>query len=216
MLYPSFEKLLGKRVVLASTSPRRREMFDRMRMPYEIVGSGFAEDLDKSQYATAEAYSAATCREKAAAVLRQCLSDGRGAPSVVVSADTIVVCDGKIYEKPEDRADARRMISEIAGRSIDVVTAVSVAYRVSPAAEEASYEWLNFAEHTAMDMIEMDDATIDAYIARGEASDYSCALAYQGGAFILVSAVRGCYYNLVGFPAARFYRELTNVIDRVC
>ncbi len=217
-MFPTFTLLSGKRVVLASTSPRRRELFDRMAIEYDIVGSGFAEDLPHADYATPAAYSAATCLEKARSVLRATLEDSsKPAPSLIVSADTIVECNGRIYEKPADRADAGRMLRELSGQVLDVVTAVSLAFRVrvSPKPCEDDYEWLCFDDYTAMDMEILDEATIEAYLAAGQGMDHSAALSYQGAAFLMVRAVRGCFYNLIGFPAARFYRELTAIAPRI-
>lgn len=202
--YPGFANLSGKRVVLASTSPRRRELFDRMGFNYEIVPSNFAEDLAHSAYADATAYCMATCKGKSDAVL-EALKNDLVAPSVIVSADTIVECNGSIYEKPSDRQDAGRMLRELSGNVIRVITAVFIRYRNA----NGQYETISFDEVTEMSMADLDATLIEAYLEQGQGMDHSAALSYQGAAFLLVSSINGCFYNLIGFPAPRFYKEMT-------
>lgn len=217
MVYPAIKKLGTKRVILASTSPRRKELFDRLGINYEVIPSGFAEDLEKSSYSSPAAYSAATCKQKAEQVLMKTTTmDPVNSPSLIVSADTIVVCNGIVYEKPLDRKDAKRMLMEISGKVIQVVTAVTVIYRTSHEDGKVDeYKTIEFDETTEMSMVEMNEELIESYLELGQGMDHSGALSYQGGAFILVARVNGCFYNLIGFPATRFYQILSSIQDLI-
>lgn len=164
--------------------------------------------------------------KKAQIVKELALSDATTPPpSLIVSADTIVVCKGLIYEKPADRADAFRMLKELSGKTIEAITgtdcydlptltypAVTIMYRKidEPSGE---YGQVIFDECTLMVMEELTDDLINAYLDAGQGMDHSGALAYQSSGFLLVKSVSGCFYNLIGFPAARFYQEMVRIQD---
>lgn len=208
--WPVFECLKGKRVILASGSPRRVEMFRNMGLDFEVRPSDFSEDLEKSDFPDAIAYCQETCRRKGELVLQSMLADESSGPkpALVVSADTIVVSPrGEICEKPVDKADAFRMLSSVAGETILVVTAVTMLV----ARPDGSYAEASFKETTEMFMAPYDHAMIEAYLATGQGTDHSGGLAYQGSAFLMVDGINGCFYNLVGFPAPKFQAEFAKV-----
>lgn len=214
-MYPAFRHLQGKRVILASTSPRRIDLFTRMGLDFQVVPSNFEEDYDKARFPNQETYCAATCLRKGEIVLQNTRNDSTP-PSLIVSSDTIVVgSDGEIYEKPIDRQDAVRMLSNLSGTTIKVITAATIIYRTGT----DTFQTTSFTEITEMHMESYDLATIDAviegYIAKGEGLSYSGALSYQGSAFMLVKGITGCFYNLIGFPAPRFYQEITTIINKI-
>lgn len=208
LAWPAFECLRGKRVVLASSSPRRVEMFYRMGLDFEVIPSAFSEDLDKSSFPDATAYCQETCRRKGEMVLQSLLDSEPSSPrpTLVVSADTIVVSpQGEICEKPADKDDAVRMLSSMAGGTILVVTAVTMFL----ARPDGSYTEISFKDTTEMYMNQYDERAIEAYLATGEGMGHSGALAYQGAAFLMVNGINGCFYNLVGFPAPKFQIEFS-------
>ncbi|PJF18685.1 Maf protein [Paramicrosporidium saccamoebae] len=201
-MYPAFQVLSGKRVILGSTSSSRISIFTQLGLDYELLSSNFEEDYDKAAFKTPLAYCAATCAKKAEIVLEM----SSGTASLIVCADTIISCNGVIYEKPMDRADAVRILSELGGNTIEVITAVSFYYRTA-----AGYQHCAFEDVTLMHMLPYDDKMIAAYLDTGEGMSYSGALSYQGAGFLLVKGINGCFYNLRGFPAPRFYQEYAKI-----
>ena len=178
-------------LVLASASPRRRELLTQAGFAFEVRPANIAEDLlageDPVSYVTRLA------REKAEHIYRQ-LAPHSGAGLVVLGADTTVTLDEHILGKPEDAADARRMLQLLAGRDHQVATGIAV---VSAAGRQATAEvtrvW--FDPLTEQDMV--------SYIASGEPMDKAGAYAIQGRAACWIPRIAGCYFNVVGLPIAR-------------
>lgn len=176
------------------------------------MASNFEEDYDKSRFASPTEYCNATCLKKGELVLERTRHDPIP-PSLLVSSDTIVVCDGIIYEKPIDRDDARRMLREISGKTIEVITAVCVYYLPpSHVATNQEYITVNYTDVTEMYMVDYGDDMIEAYLESGQADDHSGSLSYQGAAFLMVRGIKGCFYSLIGFPAARFHEEVAKLL----
>jgi len=138
------------------------------------------------------AYVTRLAREKAEAVFRELSADG-STGLVVLGADTTVTMDNHILGKPEDAADAARMLRMLSGRSHHVVTGVAVV--TANGAEVA-------AEVTAVRFLSLTDAEIAAYVATGEPMDKAGAYGIQGRAARWIPRVEGCYFNVVGLPLA--------------
>ena len=138
------------------------------------------------------AYVTRLAREKAEAVFRELSIDGSDS-LVVLGADTTVTLDNHILGKPEDAADAARMLRMLSGRSHHVITGVAVV--AARGAEVA-------AEVTAVRFLTLTDAEIAAYVATGEPMDKAGAYAIQGVAARWIPRVEGCYFNVVGLPLA--------------
>lgn len=137
-------------------------------------------------------------RAKAEAVARVEAAPGE----VVVAADTIVTFDGVILGKPQDDADARRMLHALSGRTHQVATGVCIARGGAQGVE-------SFVEVTDVTFFELTDTEIDAYVASGEPLDKAGAYGIQGiGGRLLVRGISGDYYNVVGLPIARLVRHL--------
>jgi septum formation protein len=115
-----------------------------------------------------------------------------------------------IYEKPVNRQDAFRMLSELRGNTIQVISAVSIFYRTTSGMRERCFE-----DITEMHMHEYDDEMINAYLDTDGGVGFSGSLAYQGAAFLMVKGISGCFYNLIGFPAPRFYQEFTKISHQI-
>ncbi|PJF18669.1 hypothetical protein PSACC_01510 [Paramicrosporidium saccamoebae] len=199
--YPAFHVLQGKRVILASASPRRG-------LSFEVVPSNFEEDYDKANYDSPTAYCSATCLKKAQIVLEKTIDTE---PSLIISSDTIVVCEGAIYEKPMDRNDAVQILSAISGKTVDVITAVTMFYLQ----KDGTYKEVSFDESTEMYMDQYGQDMIDAYLDTGEGMGFSGAFSYQGAAFLMIKGITGCFYNAIGFPVSRFYREFLKISNQV-
>ena len=178
-------------LVLASASPRRRELLTQAGFAFEVRPANIAEDLlageDPVSYVTRLA------REKAEHIYRQ-LAPHSGAGLVVLGADTTVTLDEHILGKPEDAADARRMLQLLAGRAHQVATGIAVVSAAgSQATAEVTRVW--FDPLTEQDMV--------SYIASGEPMDKAGAYAIQGRAACWIPRIAGCYFNVVGLPIAR-------------
>ena len=178
------------RLILASASPRRRELLERLGLPFEVRPSGIEEPLAAGVPASTLATTLA--RAKAADIADRLRAAGEAA--LVLGADTLVVFDGQPLGKPTSRGDARAMLRALRGRSHEVVTAV-VVRDADPAGRE-----LTEAVVSQVLMRDYTDDEIAAYVATGEPDDKAGAYAVQGRGRRLVSRVDGCYTNVVGLP----------------
>lgn len=136
----------------------------------------------------------------------------------VIGADTVVSIDGHILGKPEDEADARRMLETLSGRTHQVYTGVSLVIRRPKSGTDhgtSERETVSFHEKTDVVFCEMTDEEIDAYITTGDPMDKAGAYGVQSYAAPFVSAIYGDYYNVMGLPASRLYHELKRRIDYV-
>jgi septum formation protein len=179
-------------LVLASASPRRRELLTQAGFSFEVRPAHIPEDPREGEDPIA--YVTRLAREKAETVYREL--NANGSPDgalIVLGADTTVTLDNHILGKPEDAADAARMLRMLSGRSHNVITGVAVV--TARGAEVA-------AEVTAVRFLTLTDAEIAAYVATGEPMDKAGAYAIQGLAARWIPRVEGCYFNVVGLPLA--------------
>ena len=176
-----------KMLILASASPRRRELLAQAGFTFEVRPAHVNEDVGPDEDPIA--YVTRLAREKAQAVF-----DALGnADAVVLGADTTVTLDNHILGKPEDAADAARMLRLLSGRTHRVITGVAVV--TATRAEVA-------AEVTGVRFLTLDDEEIAAYVASGEPMDKAGAYGIQGRAARWIPRVEGCYFNVVGLPLA--------------
>lgn len=178
-------------LVLASASPRRQELLRAAGIPFEVAPAHIAEEpLPREE---AKDCAERLAREKAQAVLRQ-RPDG-----IILGADTVVVVDRQILNKPLDSADAGRMLRLLSGRDHRVITGVALANRG---------ECLVASEITTVTMSEISEQEIADYIATGEPMDKAGAYAIQGMAARWIPRIEGDYSNVVGLPVSLVYRLL--------
>ncbi|KAJ2552834.1 hypothetical protein EV175_003165 [Coemansia sp. RSA 1933] len=197
------------RIVLASGSPRRRELLDRLNIKYEVIPSGFAEDLDKSQFPSAKEYVLETASQKTEEVYRRIKKEQPSSLLMVIGADTVVVSsDGVIFEKPNSAQDAAAVLkNNLSGKTNNVLTGVCLYVDGADGSpDKLTIE--KTVESTQVSFSELDDALIDAYVSTGEPMDKAGSYAYQSLACFFVKEIQGDYYNVVGFPCARFYQML--------
>jgi septum formation protein len=170
-------------IVLASASPRREELLRQVGCEFAIIASEVEEDNDRGlpPVELAVAHALAKARDVAA----------KAPDDTVVGADTIVVLDGRVYGKPRDIADARRMLAELAGREHEVITGVAVV--------KGSRSWTDYAV-TAVRFRAFGAEEIERYLAGGEPLGKAGAYAIQGAGALLVEGITGCYANVVGLP----------------
>lgn len=172
-------------LILASASPRRKELLGLFRIPFEIRVADIDETMDPQKAPFDEV--ARVSRLKAAATPRK---DG----DVVVAADTIVVCEGRVLGKPRSEAEAAAILRLLSGRDHQVMTGVTVIRdgRVQ-----------TFTEVTDIHFRELSDREIDRYVATGEPMDKAGAYGIQGGAALFCTRMVGDYYNVMGLPVCR-------------
>ena len=175
-------------LVLASASPRRRELLARDGFAFDIVAADVDERMDPG-----ESSVAATCRlaiKKASAV-----RDRSGGDSAILAADTTVVLGGRIFGKPTDEADAVEMVSQLAGRSHMVVT----GWVVLPAGADPLLATMGYTKSWVR-LRELSRADVRDYVAAGESLDKAGAYAVQGVGTRLIAGVLGSVDNVIGLP----------------
>jgi septum formation protein len=185
---PLLSEASQRDLILASRSPRRFDLLTGMGFEFEVVPAdeGAENELDQSDpYALPETAARRKCREVAA----------KHPGSIVVAADTAVILDGEILNKPEDDDEARRFLSRLSGRTHTVVTGVAVQRRSDGVDLAAS-------ESTRVTFRVLSDDEIADYVATGEGRDKAGSYAVQGLGACLIRSIDGCYYNVVGLPVA--------------
>ncbi|KAK6539295.1 hypothetical protein TWF694_009528 [Orbilia ellipsospora] len=210
---PCLNVLRGKRVILASASPRRKELLSQIGLKdIDVVPSDFAEDLDKSRY-TAIEYVMETAQEKCVSVYKQEI-DSDDEPALVISADTII-CSymGAIVEKPLNYPDHLAMLKGLRDdEPHKVITAVCV---MSPTPDGRSPGYL-METHVEETVVKFDknvtDELIESYVRTGEGADKAGGYGIQGLGTILVESINGSFDNVVGLPLRGTLKAIEAVI----
>ena len=171
--------------ILASASPRRKELLSLFHIPFEIRIADIDETMDpqKAPYDEVGRVS----RMKALAI-------GGQADDTVIAADTIVVCEGKVLGKPHDEEEAVSMLRLLSGRDHQVMTGVTVV---------RGERTETFTEVTDLHFRELTEKEIAAYVASGEPMDKAGSYGIQGGAALFCTRMVGDYYNVMGLPVCR-------------
>ena len=176
-------------LVLASASPRRRELLTQAGYKFQIHPAHIPEDPHPNEDPIA--YVTRLAQQKAQEVFNHLAESAANPGLQVLGADTTVTLDNQILGKPENEADAARMLRILSGRTHRVITGVAL---VTPARTEVA------AEVTAVQFLTLSEKGIAAYIATGEPSDKAGAYAIQGHAARWIPRIQGCYFNVVGLP----------------
>ncbi|MGH7543957.1 MAG: Maf family protein [Gemmatimonadota bacterium] len=187
---------VAPQIVLASGSPRRRDVLARLGLRFQ-VDPPRREEGAWSEAEEPNAYAARIAGAKAAEVAE------RRPDGLVIAADTIVVLDGDVLGKPGDAAEARAMLARLSGREHAVHTAVAV---VAPGGARATGTEVTRVRFLALQMEE-----IDAYVATGEPLDKAGAYGIQEYGATFVEGVSGCYFNVMGLPVVRLLALLDEV-----
>ena len=198
-------------IILASQSPRRKELLEQIGLEFEICPAKGEEIITKT---IPEEVVMELSKQKAEEVAAMVSSFGQQhkditTPSdiLVIGADTVVAYDGKILGKPVDEADAKRMLMMLSGNTHSVFTGVTLVLidKTGRAGELVFYEKTDVKMHT------MTEKEIDRYIATGEPMDKAGSYGIQGKCAIYVEKIDGDYNNVVGLPITRIYQELKNI-----
>jgi septum formation protein len=178
-------------LVLASASPRRRELLAQAGFCFRVEAADIPEEPQPGEDPIA--YVTRLAREKAEVVQARL----RDPNARVLGADTTVVIDGRILGKPESADDAASMLRRLSGRTHQVMTGVAIV-----TGEGAKAQTLVAAEITAVQFHSLSQREIDDYVATGEPMDKAGAYAIQGRAACWIPRIHGCYFNVVGLPLA--------------
>ncbi|KAJ7395479.1 N-acetylserotonin O-methyltransferase-like protein [Pitangus sulphuratus] len=210
VLNPVLGKLVSKRVVLASASPRRQEILTNVGLRFEVVPSWFKETLEKSSFAAPFEYAVETARQKALEVANRMHVKHMRTPDVVIGADTIVSVDEQILEKPVDKQDAYRMLSRLNGKEHSVFTGVAIIHCCSKD-NKLEMEITDFYEETKVKFSELSEELLWEYIHSGEPMDKAGGYGIQALGGMLVEYVHGDFLNVVGFPLNHFCKKLAEL-----
>lgn len=228
---------MNKKIILASASPRRRELLTQIGLDFEVVVSETEEKITSTEPAKvveelsaqkAEAVWEKLCSMTASqgsVTKAERLDEGSGVSrtdegseafepeqtsgettmtdTLVLGADTVVACDGKILGKPADTEAAAAMLTMLQGRGHEVYTGVTIIYE-----ENGERKTLTFHEKTIVHFYPMTDAQIREYVATGDPMDKAGSYGIQGFCARYIRGIEGDYNNVVGLPVGRVYQEL--------
>jgi septum formation protein len=181
-------------IILASSSPRRRELLSLAGIPFRVLPGEVDERNAAFDGTPAE-------KAEGLARLKACTVAEKVKKGLVLGADTIVVCNGTIFGKPVDGDDARRMLESLNGREHSVITGVALV-------DAKSGHIRTGHEVTKVRFSRLSAKEIDAYIGTGEYTDKAGAYAVQGKGAFFVEGIDGCYSNVVGLPLKKLYNML--------
>ena len=197
-----------EKIILASSSPRRRELMAQAGFAFEVLVSEADETIEAE---TPGEMVEVLSERKAAAVAEEIKKQGFAEESVLlVGADTMVAIDGKKLGKPKDEKGAEEMLEELSGRTHQVYTGVMLIRLKKAENGSILQESRTFSEGTDVSFYPLTKEEIRSYIATGEPMDKAGAYGIQGKAAVFVKEIKGDYNNVVGLPIARLYQELKN------
>lgn len=187
---------MNRELILASASPRRKELLEKLDLKFSICPA----DVDETRLPEEDAlsYPLRTAVKKAMAV-----AEGRE-NAIVIAADTVVALDDEILGKPKDEAEAKKMLRRLAGREHIVITGIGIVDTVSG-------RTLSATEQTIVYFHPLETEEIEAYVATKEPMDKAGAYGIQGKGSLLVRKIDGDYFNVMGLPISKLYRLLLNI-----
>ena len=191
------ELLHYKKVILASLSPRRKELFSLLGISFTAIPAELEETINNEAPQTQAMQNAL---RKA-----QIVKDKVNKDALVVSADTLVALNNHILGKPADAEEAGKFLRLLSGRSHSVYTGICIYYN--------DLANINY-EQTFVTFAELSDAEINSYIATGEPLDKAGAYGIQGFGAQFITKVEGCYFNVMGFPIRLFYDMLKSNLGK--
>lgn len=205
------ENAIALDVILASGSPRRKQLLEQVVLAFEVRVPEVDEALDADQLADPPEAAKKLAERKAGAAVQEILADNYTGMAMVIGADTMVVCDGEIFGKPASLSDAKRMLRRLAGTTHEVVTGVSVWMLAAPNAEDISLGFRSFADTSAVTFHELSDMEIDEYLKKGESFDKAGAYAAQGEGASLIARIDGSLDTVIGLPVERLLQEFPDL-----
>ena len=201
-------------VILASASPRRRQLLEEagvrfaVRTPVTPVDETLEPDLQADPPEAAKKLA----ERKAGAIVQEVLAEDYTGMLIVIGADTMVVKDGEIFGKPRSLSDGKRMLRRLSGGTHEVHTAVSVWMIAAPEAQDISLGFRTLVDTSYVTFRELTDEEIADYLRKGESFDKAGAYAVQGEGAALVERVEGALSTVIGLPVERLLREFPDLV----
>lgn len=191
-------ELMEYDVILASASPRRKELLSLMCENFRVIPSDCDETIpaDVAAELAPEYLSGIKCR---------CIASVYDL-SVVIGCDTVVICGGKVLGKPADEADAIKMLESLSGKTHDVITGVTIG---------RGCRYRSFSVDTKVTFRELGRDEILTYVKSGEPMDKAGAYGIQGKGALLVEKIEGDFFNVVGLPVSRLAEEIHEFLKKV-
>ncbi|KAK6623327.1 hypothetical protein RUM43_009179 [Polyplax serrata] len=201
MLEPIMDSLDKQRVVLASSSPRRKDILRQIGLKFEIIPSNYEEDLNPDNFATPSDFAVATAVNKVNEVHEQLIAKSE-TYDVLIGVDTIVHMNGKVYGKPKDEEEAFKVLKLFSGNCHTVYSGVCI---------RTPNKVVTFSEGTKVYFGDITDKVIEAYVKSGDPLDKAGGYGIQvkGGSFI--QKIEGDYFNVVGLPLYSFCKHLLEI-----
>lgn len=190
-----------KNLVLASKSPRRKEILEMLAWKFRVDSEETKEEFIEGQ--SIEENMQRIALEKAKAVQK------RHSEDIILACDTVVVVEGKVLGKPRDEEEAKAMLRKLSGKSSEVYSAVALV-------DVAEGREKTFVEKTKIYFYPLTEEEIEDYVATGEAMDKAGAYAIQGKASLFIERIEGDYWNVVGLPISKVYRALEEWKWKAC
>lgn len=186
------------KIILASQSPRRRELLKKIGIPFSARNIDISEEIYKEENPQDYVLRMAETKAKEGAKNEK--------DALVIGADTIVCIENEVLGKPKDKKDAARILKKINGRKHLVYTGVSLNKR-------NGQKVVTFVEKTEVYFAHMTDKEIADYIETGEVMDKAGAYGIQDKGALFVKGINGCFYNVMGLPLRRIYEELNILLE---
>lgn len=189
-------------IILASESPRRKEIMETMGIPYQVMASNVKEEVEET---IPDQMVQALARLKTETIKEQVLQQVEADKDIIIiGADTMVFFKEHALGKPRDKEDAARMLRMLSDETHEVCTGVSIIIMKQDGSEHS----ISFAVCTKVVVNPLTEEQIQDYIATGEPMDKAGAYAIQGKFGIFIKEIEGDYYNIVGFPIAEIYASM--------
>jgi septum formation protein len=191
--------LNSKRLILASSSPRRAQLLKLIGLEFEIIDSKFNE---RDEVYTIPEVHVLELAEKKARKVAENIND-----AIIVGADTIVVLNNHMLGKPRTANEAREMLRTLSGKTHTVYTGLAIV-------DKPSEEMVSDYQRTRVTFRELNDREIEQYVKTKNPMDKAGAYGIQDQSAVFVSKIEGCFYNVMGFPLAKFYQTLQTFLQR--
>ena len=198
-------------IVLASASPRRRQLLEDAGLRFRVHAVDADETLDDNLLEEPLEAVKKLAERKAKAAVEELVDDEYDGTMVVIGSDTMVVLRGEIFGKPVDAADAERMLRALSGCGHDVNTAVSVWVVHAPKGQDVGLFYRTFVDTTYVYFKDLTEEQIAEYIASGDPFDKAGAYGIQSGAGAFVDHIEGSLDTVIGFPVERLQKEFPEI-----
>lgn len=183
------------KIILASASPRRKELMELAGYDFEVICADIVEVVPEEAMPQEVVMSLALQKAQAVAAEHK--------DAVVIGSDTVVALDGKILGKPRSEQEAYEMLRSLSGRTHKVFTGVAIV---------CGGKVKNFFDETDVEFYSLGDDEIKKYVATGEPTDKAGAYGIQGKGSVLVKRINGDFFSVMGLPIAKLYREMSDFV----